>query len=112
MTIFLEDDFRRNTPRFQGENFKKNLALVAKVEDLATQKNCTPSQLAIAWVLAQGDYIFPIPGTKRIKYLEENAAALNVSLSEDDLNEIDTLFPKDAAAGQRYPPQMMEFLNK
>ncbi len=109
---FSENDFRRNTPRFQGENFKKNLALVTKVEELARQKNCTPSQLAIAWVLAQGDNIFPIPGTKRIKYLEENAEALNISLNKDELNAIDALFPKDAVAGQRYPAQMMEFLNK
>ena len=109
---FGEDDFRRNTPRFQGENFKKNLELVAKVEQLARQKKCTPSQLAIAWVLAQGENIFPIPGTKRIKYLEENAEALNVSLSKDELDAIDNLFPKGAVAGQRYPPQMMEYLNK
>jgi len=109
---FAEDDFRRTTSRFQGENFEKNLKLVTKIEELASKKNCTPSQLAIAWVLAQGENIFPIPGTKKIKYLEENAEALNVSLSKAELDAIDNLFPKGAVAGERYPPQMMGYLNK
>ena len=104
---FAPDDYRRFSPRFQGDNFEKNLALVKKVETLAIEKNCTPSQLALAWVMAQGDFIFPIPGTKRIKYLEENSGALNVSLSKSELSSIDALFPKDIAAGMRYPESMM-----
>ncbi|HMC98645.1 MAG TPA: aldo/keto reductase [Ferruginibacter sp.] len=105
-------DYRRYSPRFQGENFQKNLDLVKKIEELSKQKNCTASQLALAWVMAQGDYIFPIPGTKRIKYLEENAGAVNVSLSDAELNAIDAMFPKGAAAGLRYPEQMMSSVNK
>lgn len=104
---FDKDDYRRFSPRFQGENFKKNLDLVKTIETLAAEKNCTPSQLALAWVMAQGEFIFPIPGTKRIKYLEENVAALNVSLTKEELSAINTLFPKDAAAGLRYPENMM-----
>jgi aryl-alcohol dehydrogenase-like predicted oxidoreductase len=107
-----QDDFRRNTSRFQGENFRKNLELLAKIEKLAREKNCTSSQLALAWVLAQGDNIFPIPGTKRVKYLEENAKALDVSLTKKQLDDIEAVFPKGAAAGQRYSPEMMKFLNK
>ena len=106
------DDYRRSSPRFQGENFQKNLDMVNKVEELATQKKCTSSQVALAWIMAQGNHIFPIPGTKRIKYLEENAGALNVSLSVDELKELDELFPKDAAAGARYPANMMGSINK
>jgi len=106
------DDYRRFSPRFQGENFQKNLDLVKKIEEMAVAKNCTASQLALAWVMAQRDFIFPIPGTKRIKYLEENAGAMNVSLSEEELRSIDTIFPKDAAAGMRYPEQMMASVNK
>ena len=107
-----EDDYRRFSPRFQGENFQKNLDLVRKIEEMAAAKNCTPSQLALAWVMAQRDFIFPIPGTKRIKYLEENAGALNVSLSQVELRTLDATFPKDAAAGKRYPENMMASVNK
>ena len=100
---FAADDFRRFSPRFQGENFAKNLELVTKIEQIAAEKNCTASQLALAWVMAQGEYIFPIPGTKRIKYLEENVGALNVVLDENDMAAINAIFPKDAVAGMRYP---------
>lgn len=106
------DDYRRFSPRFQGDNFEKNLDLVKMIKELATKKNCTSSQLALAWVMAQGEYIFPIPGTKRIKYLEENAGALDVSLSVDELKNLDTLFPKDVASGMRYPESMMGSVNK
>ncbi len=114
--IKTEDDFepfdyRRFSPRLQGENFKKNLALVEKIKELADIKNCTASQLALAWVLAQGNYIFPIPGTKKIKYLEENAGAVNIDLSKEELIAIDEIFPKDIAAGLRYPEQMMGSIN-
>jgi aryl-alcohol dehydrogenase-like predicted oxidoreductase len=106
------DDYRRYSPRFQGDNFNRNLELVRKIEELAAQKGCTPSQLALAWVLAQGDHIFPIPGTKRIKYLEENAGALNVRLTPDELSLIDVLAPTGVAAGERYHPEMMGSLNR
>ena len=106
------DDYRRDSPRFQGENFQKNLDLFRKVEELANEKHCTPSQLALAWVLAQGDDIVPIPGTKRRKYLEENAAADTVKLTKDDLSRIDAVFPPDSAAGDRYPAHMMALINK
>jgi aryl-alcohol dehydrogenase-like predicted oxidoreductase len=96
------DDFRRSSPRFQGENFQKNLDLVKKIEQLAAKKGCQPSQLALAWVLAQGDDLAPIPGTKRRKYLEENAAAAEVHLTEGELAEIDAIAPKGVAAGERY----------
>lgn len=109
---FAADDFRRMSPRFQGENFDKNMELVRKIQEIAATKNCTTSQLALAWVMAQGDYIFPIPGTKRVKYLEENAGALDVVLTLDDLATIDAFFPKDAAAGTRYPASVMAWLNK
>jgi len=109
---FAADDYRRFSPRFQGENFEKNLQLVSKIEQLAHKKNCTASQLALAWVLAQGDHIFPIPGTKHIKYLEENVGALNVHLSSDELKEIDAIAPKGAAAGLRYPESMMGSINQ
>jgi aryl-alcohol dehydrogenase-like predicted oxidoreductase len=108
---FEATDYRRHSPRFQGENFEKNLLLVEKIKQLADSKNCTPSQLALAWVMAQGDNIFPIPGTKRIKYLEENAGAVNIHFSLEELSAIDKIFPKDAAAGLRYPEQMMGSLN-
>lgn len=98
-----EDDFRRHHPRFQGDNFYKNLELVKRVEEIAKEKGCKPSQLALAWVLAQGDDIVPIPGTKHIKYLEENIGALNVELTEEDLKRIDEAAPKGTAAGTRYP---------
>ncbi len=105
------DDYRRNSPRFQGENFQKNLDLVRKVEEIATEKGCKPSQLALAWVLAQGDDIVPIPGTKRRKYLEENVGAVSVKLTKEDLRRIDEVFPPEAAAGGRYPEHMMALVN-
>jgi aryl-alcohol dehydrogenase-like predicted oxidoreductase len=105
------DDFRRNSPRFQGENFQKNLDLVGRVEQIAKEKNCTPGQLALAWLLARGDDIIPIPGTKRRKYLEENIAALNVKLSAADLQRLDEVAPKGAASGDRYNQVMMALLN-
>lgn len=105
------DDFRRTSPRFQGENFQKNLDLVARVEELATQKGCAPGQLALAWLLAQGRDIIPIPGTKRRKYLEENVAALNVKLSTQDLRRLEDVAPKGVALGQRYPEQGMSLVN-
>jgi aryl-alcohol dehydrogenase-like predicted oxidoreductase len=104
---FEPGDYRRFSPRFQGENFDKNLQLVRKIETMATNKGCTSSQLALAWVMAQGDYIFPIPGTKHIKYLEENVGALDISLSEEELKEIDSIAPKGVAAGSRYPESAM-----
>ncbi len=105
------DDYRRNSPRFQGENFQKNLDLVRRVEEIAREKGCKPSQLALAWVLAQGDDIVPIPGTKRRKYLEENVAADAIQLTPEDLKRIDEVFPPDAAAGGRYPEHMMALVN-
>ena len=109
---FAPDDYRRFSPRFQGENFNKNLQLVEKIESLAKAKHCTPSQLALAWVLAQGDYIFPIPGTKHIKYLEENVEALNVELTETELEQISAIAPKGVAAGLRYPEAAMGSVNQ
>jgi len=106
------DDFRRFSPRFQGENFQKNLDLVARVEMLAREKNCTSGQLALAWLLAQGEDIIPIPGTKRRKYLEENVGALNVALSSADLRRIEEVAPKGAASGLRYPEAMMALVNR
>jgi len=105
------DDYRRSSPRFQGENFQKNLDLVHRVDEIAREKGCQPSQLALAWVLAQGNDIVPIPGTKRRKYLEENVGALNVKLSQEDLRRIDEVFPPEAAAGARYPEHMMALVN-
>src|SRR5208283_2181634 len=105
------DDYRRNSPRFQGENFQKNLDLVSRVEQVAKEQHCTPGQLALAWLLAQGQDIIPIPGTKRRKYLEENAAALQLKLSTDDLHRIEEVAPKGVAAGQRYPESMMNLVN-
>jgi aryl-alcohol dehydrogenase-like predicted oxidoreductase len=107
-----EDDYRRQSPRFQGENFDKNLKLVEKVEEIAKEKGITASQLALAWVLAQGDDIVPIPGTKRRKYLESNVAAVEVELTAEDLERINEVFPKDAASGPRYPASMMASVNK
>jgi aryl-alcohol dehydrogenase-like predicted oxidoreductase len=106
------DDYRRTTPRFQGENFQRNLDLVKRVEEIAHDKRCTPAQLALTWVLAQGNDIVPIPGTKRRKYLLENVGALDVDLTSEDLERIDELAPKDAFAGSRYPEAMMKLLNK
>lgn len=107
---FAADDYRRGSPRFQGENFAKNLKLVDKVRTLATDKGCTPAQLALAWVLAQGSHIVPIPGTKRVQYLEENVGALKVALNAHDLAEIDAAFPLDAAVGERYASASMRRL--
>ncbi len=101
------DDFRRQSPRFQGENFQKNLDLVAKIEEIAREKKCSAAQLALAWVMAQGEDIVPIPGTKRRKYLEQNLDAANIKLSKDDLARIDRAAPKGAAAGMRYPERAM-----
>jgi len=106
-----EDDFRRHNPRFQGENFKKNLELVAKVEEMAKEHKCTPAQLALAWVLAQGDDIVPIPGTRHPERVEENVGALNVVLSENDLRRIDLVAPKGVAAGERYAEGGMKTVN-
>jgi aryl-alcohol dehydrogenase-like predicted oxidoreductase len=99
---FLEGDFRRNHPRFQGENFEKNLELVARVSEIAERKGVTPGQLALAWVLARGDDVVPIPGTKRRSYLEENAAAVEVTLSGTELRELDEVLPPGVASGERY----------
>jgi aryl-alcohol dehydrogenase-like predicted oxidoreductase len=104
------DDFRRNSPRFQGENFQKNLDLVREIEAMAREKGCAPSQLALAWVLAQGNDIVPIPGTKRRRYLEENAGALEVTLTKEDLARIDSIIPPGAAAGTRYHEAGMKML--
>ncbi len=106
------DDYRRNSPRFQGENFQKNLDLVAKIGEIAKAKGCTPSQLALAWVLAQGEDVVPIPGTKRIKYLEENLGALDVRLTPSDLKQIDAVLPPGAAVGPRYHAQAMQAVNR
>lgn len=105
------DDFRRQNPRFQGENFQKNLDLVARIHELAAQKHCTASQLALAWVLAQGDDIVPIPGTKRVKYLEENVGALEVQLSPEELRLLGDIAPKGPAAGDRYTAAGAALLN-
>jgi aryl-alcohol dehydrogenase-like predicted oxidoreductase len=107
-----EDDYRRHSPRFQGENFEKNLALARRVHEIAASVGCTPGQLALAWVLAQGEDIVPIPGTKRRRYLEENVGALDVVLSREQLDELASVFPLDAAARARYPENMMAALNR
>ncbi len=106
------DDFRRLDPRFQGENFQKNLDLVKKIEELARSKGCAPSQLALAWVLAQGEDIVPIPGTKRVKYLDDNMAALRVRLTPDELRHIDALLPAGAASGDRYHERGMKAIDR
>jgi len=106
------DDWRRNAPRFQGENFRKNLDLVREIDTMAGEKGCTPAQLALAWVLAQGDDIVPIPGTKRRRYLEENVGALDVTLSREELERIDRIIPPGAAAGTRYPEQSMRAVGR
>jgi len=108
---FAEDDYRRSNPRFEGENFTKNLEIVEKVRRFAADKGCTPGQLALAWVLAKGEDIVPIPGTKRVKYLKENAGADDVSLTATEIAEIDAVFPPDAALGDRYQSSMMGFVN-
>ena len=107
-----EDDFRRSSPRFQGENFQKNLDLVKQIEEIAAAKGCTASQLALAWVLARGDDVVPIPGTKRRTYLEENVAAVDVALTPDDLARIDEVAPKGVAAGERYPAAAMQSIGR
>jgi aryl-alcohol dehydrogenase-like predicted oxidoreductase len=109
---FAPDDFRRRSPRFQGENFAKNLQLVDQVKAIAAEKGITPGQLALAWLRAQGDDIVPIPGTKRRSYLEENIAATAVILTADDLHRINVVAPKGVAAGERYPAQNMSALNR
>jgi aryl-alcohol dehydrogenase-like predicted oxidoreductase len=106
-----EDDFRRRSPRFQGENFAKNLELVKQIEEIAREKSCKPAQLALAWVLAQGKDIVPIPGTKRRSYLEENIGALAVTLSQDDLARINAIAPQGIAAGARYPEFAQRYIN-
>ncbi|MGN6801878.1 MAG: aldo/keto reductase [Ginsengibacter sp.] len=106
-----ENDYRRYSPRFMGENFDKNISLVKKIESIAKEKDCTPAQLALAWVLAQGNNIFPIPGTKHIKYIEENVKAVDIKLSDSDLQEIENVFPKGAVAGSRYPESFMKSVN-
>jgi aryl-alcohol dehydrogenase-like predicted oxidoreductase len=98
-----ENDFRRHNPRFQGENFTRNMQTVERIQQIAEEKGCTPAQLALAWVLAQGDDIVPIPGTKRASYLDQNLAAADISLSEDELRRIDEVAPRGATHGDRYP---------
>jgi aryl-alcohol dehydrogenase-like predicted oxidoreductase len=109
---FAPDDIRRLSPRFQGENFQRNVDLVARLEKMARDKGCTASQLALAWVLSRGEDIVPIPGTKRIKYLEENLRALEVRLSAADLAKIEEISPRGAVAGPRYPEHMMQLVGR
>jgi len=109
---FAADDYRRLQPRFQGENFASNLALVARIQAIAARKECTPGQLALAWVLAQGDDIVPIPGTRRRRNLDENLGALDVRLTPAELQEIAAVFPADAVAGARYPERMMNLVDR
>jgi aryl-alcohol dehydrogenase-like predicted oxidoreductase len=109
---FAEDDYRRNSPRFQGDNFARNLALVEQVDALAREKSCTPGQLALAWVLARDPHVVPIPGTRRRSHLEENVAALDVALGAGELARLEATFPLDAASGGRYPAAMMELVNR
>ncbi|MFC6296728.1 aldo/keto reductase [Pseudomonas sp. CCM 7893] len=109
---FAADDYRRFSPRFQGENFTKNLLLVDQVQTLAVEKGVSAGQLALAWVLAQGDYLIPIPGTKQRKYLEENVAALTVKLNAQELAALEAIFPANATAGQRYPEAVMQLLDR
>jgi aryl-alcohol dehydrogenase-like predicted oxidoreductase len=106
------DDYRHHAPRFQGENFQKNLDLVKRIEELAAQKGCTPGQLALVWVLTQGEDIVPIPGTKRANYLDENLDAVNIRLTRQDLAQIDALLPAGAASGERYPAQAMQAIDR
>lgn len=106
------DDWRRQNPRFQGENFKKNLDLVERVKEMAAEKGCTPAQLALAWVLAQGNDVVPIPGTKRRQYLEENVGAVDVEITREDLERIEEIAPKGAAAGERYEEAGMATVNR
>ena len=108
---FADDDFRKNHPRFQGENFDRNIALVGEVEALAKEKGCTTAQLALAWVLAQGEDIVPIPGTRHVRYLDDNIGALDVELTQEDLDRLDAILPPGAAAGTRYPERGMAAVN-
>ncbi|RKH52547.1 aldo/keto reductase [Corallococcus sp. AB049A] len=105
-----EDDYRRHSPRFQGENFQRNLKLVEHIDRLARQKQCTPAQLALAWVLSRGQDVVPIPGTKRRKYLDDNLGAVDVKLTEKDLADIEAIAPPGVASGERYPTAMQGFL--
>ncbi len=107
-----EDDWRRRHPRFEGENFQRNQRLAEAVGQMARQKSCTPAQLALAWVLVQGEDIVPIPGTKRVHYLEENLAALQVSLADDELRRLEGAFPLGAAVGARYNAQAMRVIDR
>jgi aryl-alcohol dehydrogenase-like predicted oxidoreductase len=109
---FAEGDYRRNSPRFVGENLAHNLSLVKRLEEIATGRKCRPSQLALAWLLARGHDIFPIPGTKRVDRLEENAVAADLELSPEDISRLDAAFPAGAARGTRYPEQAMRALNR
>lgn len=109
---FEQDDYRRFSPRFQGENFAKNLALVEKIQELAKKKNVLPSQLALAWVLAQKEFIVPIPGTTKLKHIQENVEAVQIKFSAEELKQIDDIFPIGAASGTRYPETMMGLLSK
>ena len=106
------DDYRRHAPRFQGDNFRKNLDLVKKIEQLAAAKGCTPGRLALAWVLAQGEDVVPIPGTKRVKYLDDNLGAVDVRLTAEELAQIDAILPAGAASGERYNAQAMQTIDK
>ena len=108
---FSAEDYRRTSPRFQGENFQKNLELLRRVEEMARDKNCSPSQLALAWVLSRGEYIVPIPGTRHRKHLDENNAALDLTLTQEDLRRLEEAFPHGAAAGNRYPDSVMHLVN-
>ena len=107
-----DDDYRRHSPRFQGENFQKNLNLVRHIETLARRKRCTPSQLALAWLLGRGDDIVPIPGTKHVQYLEENVGAVDVYLTTEEMRQIDAIAPRGVAAGLRYPEAGMRSVNR
>jgi aryl-alcohol dehydrogenase-like predicted oxidoreductase len=107
-----DSDFRRGVPRFQGENLRQNLTLVDQLAGIAKEKGCTPAQLALAWLLAQGPEVVPIPGTKRRKYLEENAGAVDVTLSRPDLARMDAVLPRGAASGERYSPESFALVDK
>jgi len=109
---FADDDFRKNHPRFQGENFEKNIQLVREVETMAIDKGCSTAQLALAWVLAKGEDVVPIPGTKHRRYLDENIGALDVNLSSEELQRLDEILPPGAAAGPRYPAQALAALDR
>jgi aryl-alcohol dehydrogenase-like predicted oxidoreductase len=109
---FEKDDYRKHSPRFQGDNFEKNLKLVDKIKELAKKRSIKPSQLALAWVLNQGDFIFPIPGSTKISHIEENIGATSIRLTTEELNQIDEMIPKGAASGTRYPEAMMNSVNR